>query len=178
MPEFNYESLLETFGDTLEKLSEDTSKQSEEGNVYLTKSKTKVINFDNFSHSIAESINPNNRPASCDVLLKLNNYYYFIEFKNGRIDEDEQYAIREKILESILVFLEQINQTISYSRNNCYFILVYNRNTVVKRNGLERITNRIYNLIHLNKYEKMYLKRAFVYSIEDFNKFFIERYGL
>ena len=178
MIEFIYDVLLQTFGDTLEKLSEDTSKRSEAGNVYLTESKTKVINFDKFSHSIAENINPHDRPASCDVLLKLSENFYFIEFKNGSLEKDEPYEIREKILESILVFLEQINKTISYSRNYCYFILVYNKKTALKRSGLDKITNTLYKLVHLNKYEKMYIKKASVFSIEDFNKYFIDKYGL
>ena len=182
MAEFNYEVLLEAFGDTLEKLSEDTSKQSEKTNIYLTTSQKRVINFDKFTHSIAEKINPDNRPKSCDVLLEFNDNYYFIEFKNGRIREKhEGYEIREKILESILLFLEQINQTISYSRNKCNFILVYNIDSATKgnnQNGINKIANKLDNRIHLNKYEKIYLKRTFIYTIDEFNKNFIEKYGL
>jgi hypothetical protein len=181
MADFNYELLLETFGDTLEKISEDTGKQ-EENNIYLTASQKRIINFDKFTHSIAEEINPNNRPKSCDGLLKLNNNYYFIEFKNGRIRErQEGYEIREKILESILLFLEQINQTISYSRDNCYFVLVYNVNSAAKgsnKNGIDKIINKLDNRIHLDKYEKIYLKRTFVYTIDDFNKNFVQKHGL
>lgn len=182
MADFNYDVLLETFGDTLEKLSEDTSKKNEKENIYLTTSQIRVIDFDKFTHSIAEKLNPNNRPKSCDVLLKFNENYYFIEFKNGRIREKhEGYEIREKILESILLFLEQINKTISYSRDKCNFILVYNKNCSCKgnnQNGINKIINKLDNLIHLNKYEKIYLKRSFVYTIEEFNKNFIEKFNL
>jgi hypothetical protein len=181
MLEFDYEKMLTEFGDTLEKLSEDTSKKTQEESVYLTASKERVVDFDRFTHSIIEELNPHNRPKSCDALLKLNrNEYYFIEFKNGRIKEIEAYEIREKFLVSMMLFLEQINQTICYSRANCYFILVCNTNIAnrgKKQEGKENIRNSLIKLINLRKYEDIFIKRAFVYTVGEFDEKFIRKYG-
>jgi hypothetical protein len=181
MPEFDYESILTVFGDTLEQISEDTSKKTKEESVYLTASKTRAVDLDRFTHSIIEELNPHNRPKSCDALLKLNGKeYYFIEFKNGRIEEIEAYEIREKFLVSALLFLEQINETICYSRTNCYFILVCNTNIAKrgkKQEGKEKIKNSLFKLVNLRKYEDIFIKRAFVYSIGEFDKNFIRKHG-
>jgi len=182
MPDFDYNAILNEFGDTLENLSVDTSREHEIGKIYLTSSKYRAIGFDNFVHSLAEPMVPHNRPKSCDVLIKINDYYYFIEFKNGRIKEEpEGYEIREKVLESLLLFLNEVNQTISYSRNNCYFILVYNANSTGKKKkpkGLIQIENKIDSLTHLKKYETIYMKRIFIFSTDEFDKYFIKKHRL
>jgi len=88
----------------------------------------------------------------------------------------EAYEIREKILESLLLFLEQLDQTICYSRYHCYFILVYNSNSAnkgKKQGCYEGIVNSLDKFTRLNKYEGIYLKRTFVYSIDEFNKCFV-----
>jgi hypothetical protein len=182
MPNFDYNTILKEFGDTLENLSTDTSREHEKGKKYLTSSKHKAIGFDNYVHSIAEPLVPHNRPKSCDVLIKINNDYYFIEFKNGRIKEEpDGYEIREKVLESLLLFLGEIDQTISYSRKNCCFILVYNANATgnsKKPKGLIKIENKIDLLTHIKKYEIIYMKRTYIFSNAEFDKYFIKKHSL
>jgi hypothetical protein len=182
MPVFDYDAILNEFGDTLENLSVDTSREREIGILYLTSSKQKAVGFDNYIHSIAEPLVPHNRPKSCDVLIKVNDNYYFIEFKNGRIrEEPEGYEIREKVLESLLLFLDIIDQTISYSRQNCYFILVYNEDVIGKSKkpkGLIQIENKIDMLTHIKKYESIYMKRTYFFSKDEFEKYFIKKYCL
>jgi hypothetical protein len=182
MSGFDYDIILSEFGDTLENLSVDTSRERETGRIYLTSSKYKAIGFDNYIHSLVESLVPHNRPKTCDVLIKINENYYFIEFKNGRIKEEpDGYEIREKMLESLLLFLNEIKKTINYSRNNCYFILVYNpevASRVKKPKGLIQIENKIDNLTHLKKYETIYFKKTSILPINEFDKYFIKKYNL
>jgi hypothetical protein len=95
MPNFDYATILNEFGDTLENLSADTSREREIGKVYLTSSKQKAIGFDNYVHSIAEPLVPRNRPKSCDVLIKKYETIYIKRVFIFSIDEFDKYFIKK-----------------------------------------------------------------------------------
>ena len=122
MPENNYMQLLEKFSATMKDASADTTKGE-----YMTDDTTVVINFDCLKDDYVKSLKLSEIPTSCDALyLHSDETFYLIEFKNGIIDEKKCYKIKMKILDSLLIWLDLTDSTISSSRENISYILVYN----------------------------------------------------
>lgn len=108
------------FKTTLMEASED-----DKNGEYMTQSTKKVIDFDKVKEEYIKNIHPKVTPASNDVLMKIDDKIYFIEFKNGNIKK-EIYNVKRKIFESLLIFSDIIGETISFTRDNVNYILVYN----------------------------------------------------
>lgn len=102
----------------------EASKDDKNGE-YMTQSTEKVIDFDKVKEEYIKNIRPKVTPVSNDVLMKIDNKIYFIEFKNGNIKK-KIYNVKRKIFESLLIFSDIIGETISFTRENVNYILVYN----------------------------------------------------
>ena len=61
--------------------------------------------------------------ASVDALLETDENIAFVEFKNGKVNNRN---IKDKIRDSLLLFCDLTKQTISDTRKNLDFIVVYN----------------------------------------------------
>ena len=109
------------FKTTLMEASED-----DKNGEYMTQSTEKVIDFDKVKEEYIKNILPKVTPASNDVLMKIDDKIYFIEFKNGNITKKEIYNVKRKIFESLLIFSDITGETISFTRENVNYILVYN----------------------------------------------------
>ena len=109
------------FKTTLMEASED-----DKNGEYMTQSTEKVIDFDKVKEEYIKNIHPKVTPASNDVLMKIDDKIYFIEFKNGNITKKEIYNVKRKIFESLLIFSDITGETISFTRENVNYILVYN----------------------------------------------------
>lgn len=82
--------------DTLENTSSD-----DDHNYYMTNSKLPVINFDKAAKCYKDEKDLNYLPASNDALYIMDkNHLYFLEFKNGKIEEDN---IKTKIYDSLFI---------------------------------------------------------------------------
>lgn len=125
-------TILDTFGleySTLRETSRDGSKHEEMS--FLEK---QVINFDKVKSYYLSRLDkgPCKMPLSNDALFQIGDTWYFVEFKNGVIDIEENIGIVNKIYNSLFIFLEIINKHIDYSRNNIVYILVFNEDCLKK----------------------------------------------
>jgi hypothetical protein len=171
-----YQQMLTEFGDTLEKTSEDNG-------TFMTASQKKVVNFDEFKSSVAAKYGVRNTPNSCDALyMHARNEWFLIEFKNGKLNQRDIYQLRGKILQSLLLLTEKLKKTILFTRANLDFILVYNRN---KKHSARIHTGYCLNKLAKTKFfpfgldglEKLYLKEVNVWTEEEFDTNFVEKYG-
>lgn len=101
------------------------SKDKESGDdVYMTHSQIMVTDFDKVKDEYTKIFKLNNHPASNDALyIKSDSESVFIEFKNGDINK---FNIRKKIYDSVLIFTDLVDCTISDTREHMEYILVYN----------------------------------------------------
>lgn len=127
--------------DELQSTLEETSFDDDNG-IFMINSQLKVCSFDDVKKRyVCEKIplaNPN--PKSNDALYFGENECCFIEFKNGKIDNAVNYELNKKIYDSLLILFDlqysdksgrQVN-SISYTRENMSYILVYNEEKYLK----------------------------------------------
>lgn len=112
---------------TLKKASEDTCK-----NLYMSQLENLVINFDAIKNQYLSELSPkpSDTPLSNDVLFQYDDEWYFIEFKNGLIDNRLNAEIKIKLYDSLFIFLDLLNNDIEYSRKKINYILVFNEDTL------------------------------------------------
>jgi hypothetical protein len=96
-----------------------------ENQTYLISSEQQVLNFDklkNLSFKGMASI------KSCDALWICDGKYYLIEFKNSPLEnsQSEKNNVKDSFLHSLLILLDELNQTIAVLKEQLVFILVYN----------------------------------------------------
>lgn len=92
---------------------------------YMTRSLFPVIDFDAVKNAYVKKFHCSPVPASNDALIHYGDEYFFIEFKDGNM-KNEIHGVRRKILESLLLFGDVTNTTISFSRKHVNYMLVYN----------------------------------------------------
>jgi len=93
---------------------------------YMTMSQTSVINFDNVKNDYIKNLGLSDVPKSNDALYIDDENIIFIEFKNGYIDNEKQFALRKKIYDSVLIFTDIAGFGISKMRSTVDYILVIN----------------------------------------------------
>ena len=99
-----------------------------ERNALLTQSERKVINFDEVKNEYIKGLHLTEAPCSNDALFDAGNgILAFVEFKNGDIKGEKVYDLRKKIYDSVLIFSDITDLTISDTRTFMDYILVYNR---------------------------------------------------
>ena len=181
-----FENNISTFKET--SIDNDDGKEK-----YMIVSEIKVINFDAVKKEYMKDLGVSEVPCSIDALYTNDNEnYYFIEFKNG-IVKPKIYNIYNKIYDSLLIFNDITNSTISFCRKNVRFILVYNEeknNQVIdKENSSIQATpskNKIaksfsnkakkkFIMFGLEKFEKLYFKEVFTYTEKEFENEFLEK---
>lgn len=95
--------------------------------IYMTESELVVVNFDSVKDEYAKSLKLSEFPKSNDALYRgEDNKYIFIEFKNGYMDSRKGFEVKKKIYDSLLIFSDITDQTISQLRKKMSYILVYN----------------------------------------------------
>lgn len=179
---------------TLKDTSLDDSK-----NEFMVDSSLKVFDFDKIKEKYSKKFEVYDIPLSNDVLFyKKEDEIYFIEFKNGRIDQRENGRIKFKFLESILMFVDIVKKDLEFSRNNVKYILVYNydvncdqfnfnddkkvkevhyKNSRVNiGQALMRLAKKELVRFDLARYANIYVKEVHTYSIDEFKKNFLEIY--
>lgn len=131
---------LSSVQETLENASYD--KKNKE---YMTASKLKVIDFDKVKNNYVACNIPNvdPHPKSNDALyISKDGVWFFIEFKNGNIDDKVNFEINKKIYDSLFVLFDikfipnemKFNNCISFTREHMYYILVYNKDRYDENN--------------------------------------------
>lgn len=155
---------------------------------YMTESSHTVINFDAVAKDYKAKHHLSATPCSNDALfMTRDNVFVFVEFKNGRLgsvkngrfrdDKEIVCELREKIRDSALLFMDIIEEKVSFARDHIEYILVYNEeknsckeiamhfgkmaDTEIIRFGLERFKGYLLKDVHTytpNQFEE-YIKR-------------------
>lgn len=159
---------------------------------YMTESEIEVINFDKVKEDYVRGMKLSKMPCSNDALyIDKDKKIFFVEFKNGQMQNGKIYNVYNKIYDSLLMFNDIVKENISFCRQNVYFVLVYNEE---KNSGLEGGKNQedsskaiISKLIHnkankkfvrfgLEQFEKLYFKEVFTYTESEFEEKFLLNY--
>lgn len=157
---------------TLKELSKDNSGAN--GDVYMTTSEVQAIDFDKVKESYEQSLGlVGDRGSSVDAILNTSNGIVFIEFKNGNM-KSERAKVKTKLRDSLLIFGGITGKTITYTRDNIDFILVYNESKNPLPNQLTRgIVQDSPSRISIAKHIAQKGKQEFIlYDLERFKNLF------
>lgn len=169
---------------TLMKASEDDSGDAV---CYMTESKVEAVDFDMVKRHYANARGCSEEcAASVDALLSDHNTVAFIEFKNGRVNNRN---IKDKLRDSLLIFLDITGKTVSYTRENAELIVVYNRDKnagqMKQKNGdmllsesriaigkyFKAKANEELVLFDIGKYAPIYYNKVHTYTAEEFEQY-------
>ncbi|WBB29705.1 hypothetical protein [Parvimonas micra] len=181
---------VEIFKNNISTLKE-TSKDNE-NNKYMTELEFEVVNFDKVKDEYIRKYKTATEIRSVDSLVCINDLDSFVEFKNGVIsyyknsekDSDEisehclkkdiLYDIDWKIRDSLLVFCDVLGETISYTRQNLDFILVYNEDKNKYRDDLKNAIFKKSNdelvKFGFKKYE-IFFRKVHTYTEKSLNRY-------
>lgn len=163
-------------------------------NAYMVNNIHQVINFDQFQEAYFSQYK---KPVTCsiDALKQHNREWFFIEFKNGKIDNKTKKNISEKVGHSLFSFLDVLNEKIDYCRKKVNFIFVYNKENnsqsghrlscddyqlSIERQKLKSLllgVKKYIPLFQMGRYEDVYFKNVYTYDQEQFEKFVNENFG-
>ena len=154
---------------------------------YMTDSKIEVTDFDMVKRHYANALHCSEEcAASVDALLSVDDTVTFIEFKNGKVNNRN---VKDKLRDSLLIFLDVTGKTISYTRENAELIVVYNpdkngsrskQSDVDMSSGKSRIdigkhfmkkAKEELVLFDIGKYAPIYYKNMHTYSMEEFETY-------
>lgn len=175
--------LLKDYIDGYEDAIETVSEMSKDQDVPFVESNFKGINFDKVTAQYfinnrvgdaeGEKKNKGSYPSkSNDSVVEYNNMDYFVEFKNSMYPKKKE--LYGKIRDSMLVYLDIMDEKLSYARKNLGYILVFQ-----KHEGFNRFENELKNLakqemeyasIRTNC-KGLYFKDVLFMSAEEFKKF-------
>lgn len=165
---------------TLHDISVDNSDKDNIKN--MTESQRLAIDFDKVKEAYRQECGTPNAPiCSVDALLLEEKLTVMVEFKNGILIkngeaiEEEKEKIISKMRDSLLIYCDLKKQSISETRTQLKFILVYNEEKNVP--GIKQISGKIKKieltsaLNNIKRFEKIYFKSVVMYSADDFDKF-------
>ena len=160
---------------------------------FLTDSTLPAVNFDEVKNDYIKKLGVIEAPKSVDALLyNINGDMYFIEFKAGNITNKE-YAVRGKVLNSLLIYMDIIKKTADFTRSNLSLIVVYReeknpiyndlKSSIQRSDSRMEIINKIsekakkpFVRFGLDIFSKLYFKQVYTYTIEEFEKNFISSF--
>ena len=187
----------------------------DEHKVYMVDSTLEVCSFDEVKEWYVKTKVPFSKPnpKSNDALFLTKTECFFIEFKNGKIDNTVNFEINKKIYDSLLILFDldytdsngQKINSISYTRENMNYILVYNkekylesRRTMQTEAGFKRqqtevtasphrdklystmrkLANEEFIKFGLDQFKNYLFKNVYTYTVEEFEKEFIQKQTL
>ncbi|MDO5383174.1 MAG: hypothetical protein Q4F06_10735 [Eubacteriales bacterium] len=194
----------------IDELQNTLGETSLDGGTAMINSHLLVCSFDKVKEwYVSEKVpysNPN--PKSNDALYFGEHESFFIEFKNGRITDAVNYEINKKIYDSLFILfdLEYTDKngrnvsSISYTRTNMTYILVYNEELYAQNNptkqteiGIKRQTeksksrhrdalyktvrglaNKEFILFGLDQFKNYLFKNVYTYTEKEFEQKFIK----
>ena len=178
------EKVIETLPDvlknnlcTMKRASRDDTNRD-----YMCDSLLSVIHFDRLPNEYSRGKGWSGVPKSNDALyIDASGNWYFIEFKNGRVNKDDIYR---KIYDSLIMLWEKkIVPDIDFVRNNVSYILVYNGKIYGKiqdapsrtatYNYLYKLSEKEERLFEIEKFEKYLFYETHTYTKELFKEKFI-----
>ena len=154
---------------------------------FMTESQTEAVNFDEFKTKYANNLRLSEEcAASADALLQTNTGLAFVEFKNGKVNNRN---VKDKIRDSLLLFCDFTDRTISYTREHVDFIAVYNEEKNPLPNQYKKQTNadapsrteisryflgkgnQKLILFDLERYQHLYFRKVHTYTKEQFENY-------
>ena len=170
---------------SLKELSKDDSNNDKIE--FMTESEIEVIDFDSVKTKYTNELQLSEETAkSVDALTETCDGLAFVEFKNGNM-KNEKAKVKEKIRDSLLLFCDITNKTVSYTREKMDFVLVYNieknplPNQVAKnevRDSVSReaiakyflsMANKELIRFDLERFQTLYFKNVHTYSKAEFD---------
>lgn len=179
MKQVNDLSAFSSFKNAITTLKE-ASKDTGDGTVtYMTDSQYEVLDFDKIKKMYANKYKLTKHPASADALFQAQTgSFIFVEFKNGKVDTKN---INKKIYDSTAIFMDITQTTISFTRENMNYILVYNESknpikknkqsiTDIKGHILEKATE-YYPRFYLASFKGYFFKNIYTYTEKEFTDY-------
>lgn len=163
--------------------------------VYMTESPRQAVNFDEVKEKYIKNLKLSETPKSNDALFDNGKgFLVFVEFKNGYIDKQRQFALRKKIYDSVVIFSDITSESISDMRKNVGYILVYNEGTnadnkdseFIKKKrehvqysssfnniaqNLSKLARKEYICFGLELFKNYCFKEVHTYTIEEFEEY-------
>lgn len=186
---------VKIFEDNICTLKE-ASKDNHAGeDVYMTSSTLPVVNFDSVKKAYAKPLSPVEMPKSVDAFYDAGGDMYLIEFKNGKVHDNEIYEVRLKIFDSLLILTDILNIRVSETRKNLNFILVYNEQKNLSEEnktdcGMQESPSRVRiaknvhdkagkNFIQFNfeRFKTLYFKDVFTVTATEFDNRFANKWS-
>ncbi|MDR1688381.1 MAG: hypothetical protein LBS21_07195 [Clostridiales bacterium] len=150
-----------------------------DNNHAMVKSNFAIVNFDKAKDVYAKEFGAYS-PKSCDGLYycAAEDTYYFVEFKNGKINNDVRLQVNLKVLESISLLSDVLNMPTSFFREKCTFILVFNDSKNRSSIGAHVMRNAGVELVRfgLDRLEKLYLKKVYTLNPWEFTSRFVRNW--
>lgn len=160
---------------------------------YMTSSEISAACFDKVMPQYVVSVCGEGREHihSNDALFKYGERWYFIEFKNGNIDHRVRAEIKLKMYDSLLAFLDVLKETVTFSRQNVIYILVYNGlidhrftkcSSGVAENSKAALwsaiadkANQVYDAMYISQYKGLYFYDVQALEKEKFHQFLSDK---
>lgn len=166
-----------------EDVIETVSEMSKDQDVPFVESDFKGINFDKITaqyflnnrvgDATGEKKNQGSYPGkSNDSVVEYKNMDYFVEFKNSMFPKKKD--LYRKIRDSMLVYLDIIDEKLSYARENVGYILVFQKDKGFPKieNGLKNLAKQEMEYASISTNCKgLYFKDVLFMSEEEFKKF-------
>lgn len=145
------------FRDNMTTLKETSADQRDAAScAYMTESDMTAVDFDLVKKKYVEELGLSVVPMSNDALFHHGKEkVVFVEFKNGHIGKKEQFNIRKKIYDSVLIYSDITKSGISSMREEVEYVLVYNEDINTGDFGqLEKGADFIQDSISFNSFAK------------------------
>lgn len=181
------------FRENMATLKETSKDESDKEHIeYMTESGRKVVHFDGVKDEYVEDLGLGVVPNSNDALIDGRDKVVFVEFKNGYINFPEQFKIRKKIYDSVLIYSDIVSEGISKMRTYLEYILVYNEDVnkdnpelpekkdkhVQRSASFDNFANTVSNLAKdeyvgfgIRMFENYCFKRVHTYTKREFEKY-------
>lgn len=146
---------------------------------YMTNCLYPAVDFDKVKDEYVTDLHISQNPRSNDALLVTkDNKVFFIEFKNGIIDDKKKFDVKGKIYDSMPILTDIIGKGISYTRNKFVYILVYNES---KNNPITTIKKHIASkakveliCFDLERFKNFFFKDVHTYTETEFEDFLVK----
>ena len=163
---------------TLKETSKDDSNTE-----YMTESEMEVINFDKVKEAYVNNLSVKG-VTSVDALVVFADHLELIEFKNGCL-RNELKNIGDKIRDSLLLFCDIMEKSITYTREHVDFILVYNESKNKEKDcynrqaleAREAIASHVFEKakeerirFRLDTFKKLYFRNVRTYTEKQFKE--------
>lgn len=145
---------------------------------YMTDCEEKALDFDEIKNEYSDKLGISQYPKSVDAILPVRDRLLFIEFKNGCLKQEKN-NIRVKLWESLIIFCDILNCTISSIRQKSDFILVYNeKKNPSKIPSFDKINESIAKLAKerivrfgFEQFKTLYFRDVFTLTEREFSQY-------